>query len=37
MPKENKNQNGKRATETKLMGEKARKLIKKKAKIENLQ
>jgi hypothetical protein len=37
MPKENKNQNGKRTIETKLMGKKARKLRKKKVKIEKLQ
>jgi len=37
MYKENKNQNGKRSTEMKLMGKKARKLNKKKAKIERLQ
>jgi hypothetical protein len=37
MSKENKNQNGKRTTETKLTGKKARKLSKKKAKIERLQ
>jgi hypothetical protein len=37
MSKENKNQNGKRITETKLTGKKARKLSKKKAKIEKLQ
>jgi hypothetical protein len=36
MPKENKNQNGKRTTEMKLMGKKARKLHKKKIKIEKL-
>jgi hypothetical protein len=36
IPKENKNQNGKRTTEIKLMGKKARKLSKKKAKIERL-
>jgi hypothetical protein len=35
--KENKSQNGKRTTETKLTGKKARKLSKKKAKIEKLQ
>jgi hypothetical protein len=35
--KENRNHNGKRTTETKLMGKKARKLSKKKAKIEKLQ
>jgi hypothetical protein len=37
MSKENKNQNGKRITETKLTGKKARNLNKKKAKIEKLQ
>jgi hypothetical protein len=37
MPKENKNQNGKRTTEMKLMGKKARKLSKKKVNIEKLQ
>jgi hypothetical protein len=37
MPKENKNQNGKRPTEAKLIGKKARKLSKKRAKIEKLQ
>jgi hypothetical protein len=37
MSKENKNQNGKRTTETKLTGKKARNLSKKKAKIEKLQ
>jgi hypothetical protein len=36
MSKENKNQNGKRLTETKLTVKKARKLSKKKAKIEKL-
>jgi hypothetical protein len=36
MPKENKNQNGKRITETKLMGKKARNLSNKKANIEKL-
>jgi hypothetical protein len=36
IPKENKNQNGKRTTETKLMGKNARKLSKNKAKIEKL-
>jgi hypothetical protein len=35
--KENRNQNGKRTTETKLTGKKARKLSKKRAKIEKLQ
>jgi hypothetical protein len=37
MSKEDKNQNGKRTTETKLNGKKARKLSKKKAKLEKLQ
>jgi hypothetical protein len=37
MSKEDKNQNGKRNTETKLTGKKARKLSKKRAKIEKLQ
>jgi hypothetical protein len=37
MPKVDKNQNGKRNTEKKLTGKKARKLSKKRAKIENLQ
>jgi hypothetical protein len=37
MPKEDKNQNGKRNTETKLTGKKARKLSKKRAKIEKSQ
>jgi hypothetical protein len=37
MSKENKNQNGKRITETKLTGKKSRKLSKKKAKIEKLE
>jgi hypothetical protein len=36
MSEENKNQNGKRIIETKLTGKKARKLIKKKAKIKKL-
>jgi hypothetical protein len=36
MSKENKNQNEKRITETKFTGKKARKLSKKKAKIEKL-
>jgi hypothetical protein len=36
MPKENKNQNGKRTTEMKLTGKKARKISKKKVKIEKL-
>jgi hypothetical protein len=34
--KENKNPNGKRITETKLTGKKARKLSKKRAKIDRL-
>jgi hypothetical protein len=37
MSKEDKNQNGKRHTEMKLTGKKARKLSKKRAKIEKLQ
>ena len=37
MPKEDKNQNGKRNSEIKLIGKKARKLSKKRPKIENLQ
>jgi hypothetical protein len=37
MTKEDKNLNGKRNTETKLTGKKARNLIKKRAKIEKLQ
>jgi hypothetical protein len=37
MLREDKNQNGKRMTETKLTGKKARKLSKKRAKIEKLQ
>jgi hypothetical protein len=37
MSKENKNQNGKRITETKLTRNKARKLSKKRAKIDRLQ
>ena len=37
MPKEDKNQNGKRNSEMKLTGKKARKLSKKRAKIEKLQ
>jgi hypothetical protein len=37
MSKEDKNQNGKRQTETKLTGKKARKLSKKRAKIDMLQ
>jgi hypothetical protein len=36
LPKEDKNQNKKRNTKTKLTGKKARKLSKKRAKIENL-
>jgi hypothetical protein len=36
MPKENKNQNGKITTETKLTGKKARKLSKKRTKIDRL-
>jgi hypothetical protein len=36
MPKEEKNQNGKRMTEMKLTGKKSRKLMKKKAKLEKL-
>jgi hypothetical protein len=36
-PEENRNQNGKRTTETKLTGKKARKLSKKRVKIEKLQ
>ena len=36
MPKEDKNQNGKRNTETNITGKKARKLSKKRAKIEKL-
>jgi hypothetical protein len=36
MPKEDKNQNGKRHTETKLTGKKDRKLSKKRAKIDKL-
>jgi hypothetical protein len=36
MPKEHKNQNGKKNTEMKLTGKKDRKLSKKKAKIEKL-
>jgi hypothetical protein len=35
--KEDKNQNGKKNTETKLTGKKARKLSRKRAKIEKLQ
>jgi hypothetical protein len=37
MPKEDKNQNRKRHTETNLTGKKARKLSKKRAKIEKFQ
>jgi hypothetical protein len=37
LPKEDKNQNGKSHTKTKLTGKKARKLSKKRAKIEKLQ
>jgi hypothetical protein len=37
MPKEDKNQNGKRNTETKITRKKARKLSKKRSKIEKLQ
>jgi hypothetical protein len=37
MTKEDKNQNGKRNIETKLIGKKDRKLSKKRAKIKNLQ
>jgi hypothetical protein len=37
IPKGDKNQNGKRNTETKITGKKARKLSKKRAKIEKLQ
>jgi hypothetical protein len=37
MPKEEKNQNGKRLTETKLTGKKSRKLMNKKEKLEKLQ
>jgi hypothetical protein len=37
MSNEDKNQNGKRHTEMKLTGKKARKLSKKRAKIEKLQ
>jgi hypothetical protein len=37
VPKENTNQNGKRITEMKLTGKKARKLSKKRAKIDRLQ
>jgi hypothetical protein len=36
MTKEDKNHNGKRTTETKVMGKKARKLRMKKVKIEKL-
>jgi hypothetical protein len=37
MPKEDKNQNGKRPTEMKLTGKKARKRSKKRDKIDRLQ
>jgi hypothetical protein len=37
MPKEDKNQNGKRHTKTKLTGKKDRKLSKKRGKIDKLQ
>jgi hypothetical protein len=37
MPNADKNQNGKRNTETKLTGKKARKISKKRDKIEKLQ
>jgi hypothetical protein len=37
MPKEDKKQNGKRHTETKLTGKKARRLSKKRAKTNKLQ
>jgi hypothetical protein len=37
MPREEKNQNGKKMTEMKLTGKKARKLMKKKEKLEKLQ
>ena len=37
MPKEDKNQNGKRNTETKITGKKAGKLNKKRANIDKLQ
>ena len=37
MPREEKNQNEKRMTETKLTGKKAIKLMKKKVKLEKLQ
>jgi hypothetical protein len=37
MPKENKNQNEKRTTETKFAGKKARKLSKKRSQIDRLQ
>jgi hypothetical protein len=37
MPKEDKNKNGKRNTETKLIGKKARKISKKRTKLEKLQ
>jgi hypothetical protein len=36
MPKEEKNQNGKRLIEMKLIGKKSRKLMKKKEKLEKL-
>jgi hypothetical protein len=36
MPKEDKNQNGKRNTETKITGKKARKLSKKREKLQNV-
>jgi hypothetical protein len=37
MPKEDKNQNGKRTTKTKITGKKARKLSKKREKVKKLQ
>jgi hypothetical protein len=37
MPKEDKNHNGKRTNETKLIGKKARKLSKKREMIEKLE
>ena len=37
MPKEEKNQNGKRLIETKLTGKKLRKLMRKKVNLEKLQ
>jgi hypothetical protein len=37
MPKEDRNQNGKRNTETNLTGKKARKLSKKRVRIDKLQ